>query len=227
MHPILTTLASPVRRSVRRTRSVHVLGAIALVAACTGSAYAAATIGSAQVIDNSLRGVDVRNGSLAGIDVANSSLGGADIADGSLSGADVADGSIAGTDLTDASVAGTDLADASVGTAKVVDGSLERADLSSGAVESLTNQWTIRGTAKVAAGGAHVTEQFLCDYPNGEYAAGGGGYSYYDAKGYLTGSTPVFGTGPHANKPIGWEVSMQNLSGVTNYLIVRVTCVRG
>ena len=83
------------------------LGALALFLALTGGvAYAADTIGTADVIDNSLlstdlknnQGVktsDVTNGSLAGIDVAGNTLTGANIDESSLGqvpSADLLDG---------------------------------------------------------------------------------------------------------------------------------------
>ena len=160
-----------------RLRPAHLIAVVALLAACGGTAYAGATIGSAQIINNSIRSIDVKNNTLRSNDVA--------------------------------------------------DFSLERNDLSTNATESLSNRWQIRGTAKEIAGGTHGSEKVMCDYENGEYAAGGGGYSYYAGKGYLTGSSPVYGQGEFENMPVGWEVKMQNLQGTTNYLIIRVTCVKG
>lgn len=47
---------------------------VALFVALTGSAYAAARVGSAQVADNSLRGVDIRSRSITGSDIARRTL---------------------------------------------------------------------------------------------------------------------------------------------------------
>ncbi|WP_205473950.1 hypothetical protein [Nocardioides sp. SYSU D00038] len=55
------------------------VAALALVVACSGGAYAAAKIGSAQIKDNSVQSRDVRNGTLTGRDVKDGSLTPADV----------------------------------------------------------------------------------------------------------------------------------------------------
>ena len=62
------------------------MGALALfLVLCGGTAYAANTIGSADVIDNSLRSVDLKDGSaVTGTDVTDDSLKGADVDESSL-----------------------------------------------------------------------------------------------------------------------------------------------
>ncbi|MEA2292439.1 MAG: hypothetical protein QOE86_78, partial [Solirubrobacteraceae bacterium] len=78
---------------------------LALFVALGGSAYAAATINSASVVDNSLTGADVRGraaskgkpftqGTLTRDDIKDGSVTGADIFDNSLGGADVLEGSL-------------------------------------------------------------------------------------------------------------------------------------
>ena len=52
-----------------------VISVIALSVAMGGTGYAAATIGSGQITDNSIRSKDVRNDTLTGKDVRESSLG--------------------------------------------------------------------------------------------------------------------------------------------------------
>jgi hypothetical protein len=52
----------------------HAIAYLALFVALTGSAYAAVKVGSAQVADNSLRGVDIRNRSVTGADIARRTL---------------------------------------------------------------------------------------------------------------------------------------------------------
>jgi len=75
---------------VRRALSGHttVAAYLALLLASSTAAYAAATIGSANVINNSLQSVDLKDGAaVGGIDVINDSLKGADIDELSLNGA--------------------------------------------------------------------------------------------------------------------------------------------
>jgi hypothetical protein len=76
-----------------------VVAVLALVVALAGTSYAAATIGSAQIKNNSVKGKDIKDGSLTGKDVKDGSLAGPDVADGSLTGADVQDGSLSAADL--------------------------------------------------------------------------------------------------------------------------------
>ena len=74
---------------VRRALSGHttVAAYLALLLASSTAAYAAATIGSPQVINNSLQSVDLKDGAaVGGVDVINDSLTGADIDEASLNG---------------------------------------------------------------------------------------------------------------------------------------------
>jgi len=70
-------------RKLRSYRPSHatVVAWLALFVALGGTAYAAATIGSAQIVDNSIKSVDVRNDSSLG-----GGLTGADIKESTLSG---------------------------------------------------------------------------------------------------------------------------------------------
>ena len=89
----------------RRPGHATVAAYLALFFALTGGAIAAATIGSGDVVNNSLKSVDLKNGGGAkGIDVRNNSLRGNDIRNGQLGGAHVADNSIRGADTNDTSL---------------------------------------------------------------------------------------------------------------------------
>lgn len=66
------------------------VGYFALVVATSGTAYAAATIGSADVVDDSLRSIDISNDTTAG-----GGLTGADIRPDALTGADIQEQSLA------------------------------------------------------------------------------------------------------------------------------------
>ena len=89
MSPAVQRLTSYIRQ--------HHVGLIALFVALGGTAYAAATIGSRDVINNSLTGADVRGrlggpgkpftpGTLSGADIRADSIGGAKIDESSLRG---------------------------------------------------------------------------------------------------------------------------------------------
>lgn len=52
----------------------NIPGGLALVVAISGTAYAAATIGSADIIDESVRSVDVKNGAISSSDLRDGSV---------------------------------------------------------------------------------------------------------------------------------------------------------
>ena len=72
------------RIASRRPSASLVIACLALFVALGGVGYAAATIGSAAVVDNSLRSKDVRNNDLRGKDVRGNTLKGADVDESSL-----------------------------------------------------------------------------------------------------------------------------------------------
>ncbi len=71
-------------RRIGRPSGDTALALLALFVALGGTGYAAATIGSGQIKNNSIRGKDVRNSTLAGKDVKRNSLTGSDIAESRL-----------------------------------------------------------------------------------------------------------------------------------------------
>jgi hypothetical protein len=114
------------RKVASYIRQQHI-ALLALFVAMGGSAYAAATIDSSKVVDNSLTGADVKGrlggagkpfsqGSLTGADVRGSSAAsGRAAVNGSLTGADVADKSLTGADIAQSSLSGLGM---SVGTSR-------------------------------------------------------------------------------------------------------------
>jgi hypothetical protein len=155
----MTTQTAPAPHRARRLSSAHVLAALSLFVALSGSALAisAQSVKSKHVRDNTLKSADVRDGALTGADVADGALNGADLADGSLGSADVADDSITGTDVDESSLelgpaggppsgpasgALTDsypapgLAPNAVGTETVAPEALTASDLNSNSIES-------------------------------------------------------------------------------------------
>jgi hypothetical protein len=68
----------------RRPSAALVVATVALFVALGGVGYAAATIGSAAIVDDSIKSKDVRNGGLRGKDVGADTLKGADVDESSL-----------------------------------------------------------------------------------------------------------------------------------------------
>jgi hypothetical protein len=72
------------RIASRRPSASLVIACLALFVALGGVGYAAATIGSAAIVDNSIKSKDVRNENLRGKDVRANTLKGADVDESSL-----------------------------------------------------------------------------------------------------------------------------------------------
>ncbi len=68
-------------------RHTTVAAYLALLLASSTAVYAAATIGSPEVIDNSLQSVDLRDGAaVKGVDIVNGTVAGADVDEATLTG---------------------------------------------------------------------------------------------------------------------------------------------
>lgn len=87
----------------------NVVAYAALFVALSGTAYAANTVGSADIIDNSVASVDLKNSDVRGADVRDGTLGSLDVADESLQARDVADQSLTGLDIRDDSIGGAEI----------------------------------------------------------------------------------------------------------------------
>jgi hypothetical protein len=87
-----------------RPRSVYdVMAAIACFGVLAGgTAYAAHTVRSTDIVDGEVKSADVKDQSLTTFDV--STFLGADIVDGSLTGADVQDNSLTGADIDESTL---------------------------------------------------------------------------------------------------------------------------
>lgn len=77
-------------RRIGRYLGNNLLGLLALIVALGGTAYAAATIGTAEIIDDSVRSVDIKNGNINGGDLLDEAVTGVDIKNGTVREADVA-----------------------------------------------------------------------------------------------------------------------------------------
>jgi uncharacterized protein YjbI with pentapeptide repeats len=168
------------RKLASYIRQQHI-GLLALFVALGGSAYAAATINSQNVVDNSLTGNDIRGrnasrgkpfteGTLTGQDVrgsvgapgrpaVNGSLTGADIGDQSLTGADVAGKSLTGAHIADGSITGANIFGKSITAVNIADGTLtgsQIADKSLGGGKIADNSLT----------GTNIDESSLGTVPN-------------------------------------------------------------
>jgi hypothetical protein len=107
-----------------RLTYANVTATIALFVALGGTAYAAATIGSDDVIDNSLRSEDIKNETLRGGDLATNTIGSTRIIDDTLTADDIKNGTIGSSDIAANSLGGGRIADNSLKAADIDEGSL-------------------------------------------------------------------------------------------------------
>ena len=157
-------MASRLRRSLTFS---NVCSFIALtVALGTGSAYAANTVFSSDIVDGEVKTLDiginqvttgrikdggvgltdlatgavdsskVLDGTIANADLAPGSVNGASVFNSSLTGDDVASSSLTGIDVANSSLTGSDILDESLGTNEIADGGLNTSDL---AISSITS----------------------------------------------------------------------------------------
>jgi hypothetical protein len=112
----------------------HVVSTLALFVALGGTAYAAATIGSDDVIDDSLRSEDIKNETLRGGDLTPGTIGSSRVADGTLVSSDVQDDALTGTDIKNGTIGASDVAANSRGGGRIADNSLKGTDIDEGSL---------------------------------------------------------------------------------------------
>jgi hypothetical protein len=99
-----------------------------------GAAYAADTIGSSDVIDDSLLTQDFKNGEVRAVDLAPNSVGTGKVVNDSLTGIDVGDGALTGFDLAAGTIGTPQLQDLGVTGAKLANFGVTTDKLASDAV---------------------------------------------------------------------------------------------
>ena len=103
-------------RRLRPPSYANVMSTIAVVVALgTGGAYAANTIGSDDIIDESIVSADVKNQGLKGADILDRSITKHDIAPETVGATRITDGEVGGAELTDDGVKGADVDEGSLG----------------------------------------------------------------------------------------------------------------
>jgi hypothetical protein len=120
-----------------RLTYANVVATLALfIAVSTGGAYAANTIGSADVIDNSLLSQDIKDGEVKAADIGTGQVVGSRIADETIKSADIADGRVAGVDIATNAITTGKIADGNVFTNDIADGSVSNPKVTDGAITS-------------------------------------------------------------------------------------------
>ena len=140
------------------------------IALGTGTAYAANTVGSDDIIDESIQSVDIKNGEVSSNDLKNGNvkvadlgadavptakildgtIGTADLADGAVDSSKVANESLTSADLATDSVGATEIADDTIDSGEIVNDSLFASDLAANSVTSSELADNAVGSAEVA-----------------------------------------------------------------------------
>jgi hypothetical protein len=125
------------RRVRARLTYANVVATLALfIAVGTGGAYAANTIGSSDIIDESLLSQDIKNGEVKNADLAADSITSTRLANGSIQNSDLGPDAVTTSKIKAGNVGTTDIADNAILTGKIGDGNVFTNDLADGAVTS-------------------------------------------------------------------------------------------
>ncbi len=168
----------------RKTRSFRlspttIISCLALFLALTGSAFAVGaaknSVRSAQIVDGTVRTVDLRDNAVKAAKVAPDAIGAEEIAENAVASPEVAPDSLTAQDLGAASVGSSEIADGSVTSADVSDNSLSAADLApdSVAASELGTVVQRQSAPQAIAAGANGSVSISC--AAGEQLLGGGG----------------------------------------------------
>jgi hypothetical protein len=87
-----------------RPSAAMIVACVALFVALGGVGYAAATIGSAQIKNNSVRSVDIKNNDVRSKDIRNNSVTSSDIRNGTVRGKDVHGDTLTGKQVLESSL---------------------------------------------------------------------------------------------------------------------------
>jgi hypothetical protein len=152
-----TRVAMPTRL---RPSPAMVVALIALFASLSGIAWAANTVGSGDVIDNSLQSVDLKdNAAVKSADVVNDTVVG-----GGLAAADLKSGSVGTSEVAADSLGAGDLAPGSVGSSEVANDSLTGADVSEATLGEVPSA-LLGGTGRFASD----SDPSFCDPNSGTF----------------------------------------------------------
>jgi hypothetical protein len=209
----------------QKTRSFRpspalVIACIALFAALTGSALAAGlaknTVRSPQIVDGTIRTVDLRDNAVAAgkiapnavdtTEIAENGVESSDVAPDSLTAADLGPNSVGSSEVADQSLTANDLAPNSVGSSELQAGSVRASEL--GPIAQVSNSTPI-------AAGANGSVSVNC--PEGTTVISGGA----QPANFGVEMTSSFRQGN------GWEYQAKNNSGAASSLTVFAYCLAG
>jgi hypothetical protein len=197
-----------------------VIACIALFAALTGSAIAAGvgknTVRSPQIVDGTIRTIDLRDNSVAAgkvapdaidtTEIAENGVESSDVAPETLTAADLGAASVTSSEVADQSLTANDLGPDSVGSSELQAGSVRASEL--GAIIAVSNSTTIK-----TGNNASVS----VDCPTGTVVISGGN----TAGDYRVAATGAQRTGN------GWIAHAHSYAPADTSLTVYAYCLSG
>ena len=194
------------------------ISCVALFLAITGSALAVGknTIRSAQIVDATIRTVDLRDNAVAAGKIAPNAVDTTEIAENGVESSDVAADSLATGDLAPASVASSEVADQSLTQDDLGPGSVGSSELQAGSVRASELGTIIQVTNSAAiAAGANGSVSVAC--PAGTTVISGGA----QPANFGVEMTSSLRSGN------GWLYQAKNNSGGGSTLTVHAYCLTG
>jgi hypothetical protein len=189
-----------------------------------GTAYAANTVFSADIVDGEVKSVDIANnavrstkigtGQVLNQDLGADAVDGAKIFDASLSAADLGFNSVASGEIATDGVKATEIADNSIDSGEIVDDSIHAADLAAGAVGN--NVFLVSATS---GSNTNAGKSVSAVCPSGVVLGGG----------YAIGGIGSFDVVVHRNEPFdgAWVVGAHQPSGTPTWTLnARAICAR-
>ena len=100
-----------------------------------GAAYAANTVGSADIINGQVKSPDIGNNQVHSVDIGPDAVDASKVLDNSLGTSDVATNSLFGSDVFDGTLTSADIGTSAVGSSEIANGSIVSDDIASHGVE--------------------------------------------------------------------------------------------
>jgi hypothetical protein len=207
----------------RRTRSFRpspsiLISCVALFLALTGTALAVGknTVRSPQIVDGTVRGIDLRDNSVTAPKIAPEAVGSEEIAENAVESPEVAPESLTAADLGTASVSSSEVQDQSLGSADLGPDSVGSTEIQTGAIRAselgtiiqVSNETTIKG-------GGNASVAVACPAGTTVISGGsrGGFYQVATASSYRSGN--------------GWHVDARSSAVGDTTLTVYAYCLTG